>query len=154
MKLSNKILLSILIAAIILISIILVFVTFAMISFDKDISNDKLENYLEEKNNTIIASGMDGYIFKINENVLFYTLNEKIEIMKTDLTYKNDYSELVANSEVIFTLNNPEESYYLIDNEKFYIRNKNINKFIDLETFEVYDCTDEINGDWVVFQET
>lgn len=154
MKISNKILIGILVTVITLISIILLLVIFIMVSFNNEISNYKQDNYLQEDNNTIIASGKDGYIYKINDNVLFYTFNDKIEIMKTDLINNNNYSELIANSKTIFSFYNPTESYYLTNNEKFYIRNRNINKFIDLQTFEVKDCIGRIDGNWVAFQET
>ena len=151
MKSSNKYLLAFVMFSIIL---ILVFSTFVIISFEKSFENNKSQNYLEEKNNTVIASGMDGYVFKINENVLFHTLDENIEIMKTDLTFNKDYSNLIANSKIIFSFKNPEDSYYLIKDKKFYIRNKSVNKYIDLETFEVKDYSGIIEGNWTVFQET
>lgn len=151
MKSSNKYLFVFIMFMIIL---ILVFSAFVIIFFQRSIENNKSQNYLEEKNNTVIASGMDGYVFKINDNVLFHTLDENIEIMKTDLTFNKDYSDLIANSKTIFSFKNPEESYYLIKDKKFYIKNKSINKYINLETLEVQDFTDSVKGNWVVFQET
>ncbi len=151
MKSLNKYLLAFVMFSTIL---ILVFSIFVIILFEKSIENNKSQNYLEEKNNTVIASGMDGYVFKINDNVLFHTLDENVEIMKTDLAFNKDYSDLIANSKTIFSFKNPEESYYLIKDKKFYIKNKSINKYIDLETLEVQDFTDSVKGNWVVFQET
>ena len=151
MKSLNKYLLAFVMFSTIL---ILVFSIFVIILFEKSIENNKSQNYLEEKNNTVIASGMDGYVFKINDNVLFHTLDENVEIMKTDLAFNKDYSDLISNSKTIFSFKNPEESYYLIKDKKFYIKNKSINKYIDLETLEVQDFTDSVKGNWVVFQET
>ncbi len=154
MKSSKKFLLIILAILIVIFCILLVFEVFKIISFDFGSVKTKQENYLEEKNNTIIASGMDGYIFKINDNVLFYTLDENIVIMKTDLTYNDDYSDLTAKSKTIFSFKNPEESYYMVKGKRFYIKNKSLDKYIDLQTFEVKDFTDSVKGNWIVFQET
>ena len=151
MKSSKKF---ILVGSVILIDLLLVLAIAIILVIYNDLSKYKEENYLEEKNNTIIASGMDGYVFKINDNVLFHTLDENIEIMKTDLTFNKDYSDLIANSKTIFSFKNPEESYYLIKDKKFYIRNKSVNKYIDLETFEVKDYSGIIEGNWTVFQDT
>lgn len=154
MKFSNKILTSILVAVMILISVILVLAIFIMISFNNEISNYKDENYLQEDNNTIIVSGIDGYIYKINNNLLFYVLDDKIEIKKTELTNNNNYSDLVADSKTILSLQNAKETYYLNYNENFYVRNKKLRKVIDMETLEVKDFKGDIEGDWTVFQET
>ena len=151
MKSSKKF---ILVGSVILIDLLLVLAIAIILVIYNDLSKYKEENYLEEKNNTIIAAGMDGYVFKINDNVLFHTLDENIEIMKTDLTFNKDYSDLIANSKTIFSFKNPEESYYLIKDKKFYIRNKSVNKYIDLETFEVKDYSGIIEGNWTVFQDT
>lgn len=151
MKSSKK---YILVGSVIFIDLLLVLAIAIILVIYNDLSKYKEENYLEEKNNTIIASGMDGYVFKINDNVLFHTLDENIEIMKTDLTFNKDYSDLIANSETIFSFKNPEESYYLVKDKKFYIRNKSVNKYIDLETLKVQDFTDSLKGNWVVFQES
>ncbi len=151
MKSSKK---YILVGSVILIDLLLVLAIAIILVIYNDLSKYKEENYLEEKNNTIIASGMDGYVFKINDNVLFHTLDENIEIMKTDLTFNKDYSDLIANSETIFSFKNPKESYYLVKDKKFYIRNKSVNKYIDLETLKVQDFTDSVKGNWVVFQES
>ena len=151
MKSSKKF---ILVGSVILIDLLLVLAIAIILVIYNDLSKYKEENYLKEKNNTIIAAGMDGYVFKINDNVLFHTLDENIEIMKTDLTFNKDYSDLIANSKTIFSFKNPEESYYLIKDKKFYIRNKSVNKYIDLETFEVKDYSGIIEGNWTVFQDT
>ena len=34
------------------------------------------------------------------------------------------------------------------------IKNKSLDKYIDLQTFEVKDFTDSVKGNWIVFQET
>ncbi len=151
MKSSNKYLLIFIMFIIIL---VLVFSVFVINFFQRNNENNKSENYLEEKNNTIIASGMDGYVFKINDNVLFHTFDENIEIMKTNLKFNNDYSDLVANSKTIFSFKNPEESYYMVKDNKFFIKNKSGNKYLDLETLEVKKFADSVKGNWVVFQET
>ena len=131
MKSSKK---YILVGSVILIDLLLVLAIAIILVIYNYLSKYKEENYLKEKNNTIIAAGMDGYVFKINDNVLFHTLDENIEIMKTDLTFNKDYSDLIANSKTIFSFKNPEESYYLVKDKKFYIKNKIINKYIDLQT--------------------
>ena len=154
MKFSNKILTSILVTVMILISVILVLVIFIMISFNNEISNYKDENYLQEDNNTIIVSGIDGYIYKINNNLLFYVLDDKIEIKKTELTNNGNYSDLVADSKTILSLQNAKETYYLNYNENFYVRNKKLRKVSDMETVEVKDFQGDIEGDWTGFQET
>lgn len=151
MKSSKK---YILVGSVILIDLLLVLAIAIILVIYNDLSKYKEENYLKEKNNTIIASGMDGYVFKINDNVLFHTLDENIEIMKTDLTFNKDYSDLIANSKTIFSFKNPEESYYLIKVKKFYIRNKSVNKYIDLQTNEVKDYSGIIKGNWTVFQKS
>lgn len=153
MRLTNKILIGILVAAITLISIILVLAIFIMVSFNNEISNYKQENYFKEDDLTEIAYNRDWYLYKIN-NEYFISVNygENFEIKKVNSKYIDNYSDLDNYSDVIFEGKNPLKSYYLIKDNNLYIKNNEIKKCINLSTEQISDFDKQIKGNWDTFQ--
>ncbi len=109
----------------------------------------KEENYYKEENLTEFADNRDGYLYKINDELFIsVSYDENFEVKKANKNYNSNYSDLKIYSDTMFEGKDPLNSYYLIKDEKLYIKNDELKKCIDLGTSQINDFGNEIDGDW------
>lgn len=153
MKLLTKVLIAI--SVIVFFGFILLFVLLTIVAFwlEYSVGDNKPENYIAENNLSEIAFNRDGYLYKINDE-LFISVNygENFEVKKANKKYTSNYSDLDIYSNTLFEGKDPLNSYYLIKDDKLYIKNNELKKCIDLETSQINDFKNEIDGDWDTLQ--
>lgn len=127
-------------------------------NFGVDSENIGIDNYLELKDDSFFGGSFDGYEYKVNDNVFFLVnaLNGeggRVYIYKTNLEYGTDIRTVMTHYEEIITFKYPDKSYFCVDldNNKFYIKNDEWVKVIDLDTCEVEDYSSEVSGKWESF---
>lgn len=154
MKLLSKVL--IIISGILFFIFILLFVLLTIVAFwlEYSISDNKPENYIAENNLSEIAFHRDGYLYKINDDLFIsVSYGENFEVKKTNKKYTSNYSDLNNYSNTLFEGKDPLNSYYLIKDDKLYIKNNELKKCIDLETSQISDFDNEkIEGKWDTLQ--
>lgn len=114
----------------------------------------KEENYYQELNLSEFADNRDGHLYKINDE-LFISVNydENFEVKKANKKYNSNYSDLDIYSDTLFEGKDPLNSYYLIKDNNFYIKNNDLKKCINLKTSQISDFDNEkIDGNWDTLQ--
>lgn len=126
-------------------------------NFGVDSENIGIDDYLELKDNSFFGGGRDGYDYKVNENI-FFSINVVgnggyVYIYKTNFEEGTDIRSVNQYSEKIITFEYPQRSYFYVDldNDKFYIKNDEWVKVIDLNTCEIEDYSGDISGEWESF---
>lgn len=126
-------------------------------NFGVDSENIGIDDYLKLKDNSFFGGSFDGYQYKVNDNV-FFSINAfgnggYVYIKKTNLEYGTDIITVKEYSEEIITFKHPDKSYFCVDldNDKFYIKNDEWVKVIDLNTCEIEDYSGDISGEWESF---
>ena len=95
---------------------------------------------LYTENLTEFADNRDGYLYKINDELFIsVSYDENFEVKKANKNYNSNYSDLKIYSDTLFEGKDPLNSYYLIKDEKLYIKNDELKKCIDLETSQIND---------------
>jgi len=126
-------------------------------NFGVDSENIGIDDYLELKDSSFFGGGRDGYDYKVNENV-FFSINAVgnggyVYIYKTNFEEGTDIRSVNQYSEKIITFEYPQRSYFYVDldNDKFYIKNDEWVKVIDLNTCDIEDYSGEVSGEWESF---
>lgn len=126
-------------------------------NFGVDSENVGINDYIELKDNSFFGGSFDGYQYKVNDNV-FFSINAfgnggDVYIYKTNFEEGTDIISVNEYSEEIITFKYPDKSHFYIDldNDKFYIKNDEWVKVIDLNTCEIEDYSGEVSGEWESF---
>lgn len=126
-------------------------------NFGVDSENIGIKDYLELKDDSFFGGGFDGYLYKVNDNIFFlinaFDNGGDVYIKKTNFKYGTDITSVNSCSEEIITFKHPDKSYFSIDldNDKFYVKNDEWIKVIDLNTCEIENYSGDIPGEWESF---
>ncbi len=126
-------------------------------NFGVDSENIGIDDYLKLKDDSFFGGSFDGYQYKVNDNVFFlinaFGSGGDVYIKKTNFEQGTDIISVNECSEEIITFKYPDKAYFCIDldNNKFYIKNNEWVKVIDLDTCEIEDYSEEVSGEWESF---